>query len=97
MSLPQAETPRPSAFRFSVSFGNPPQAADCWFDEMSGLAGEMDLETVGEDGANRFVHQLPKSAKHGRLVLRRGIGPRDSRLVGRSPHKPLSSRLHRQS
>lgn len=71
----------PVAFHFAVSFGIPGRDADCAFREVSGIAAEMDTETVVEGGENRFVYQLPKAVKHPRLVLKRGVAPFTSRLV----------------
>jgi phage tail-like protein len=71
----------PVAFHFVVSFGAPAQDADCSFREVSGIGPEMETESVVEGGENRFVWQLPKAVKHPRLVLKRGVGPFDSRLV----------------
>lgn len=71
----------PAAFHFAVSFGTQPKDADGAFAEVSGLGPEFETETVVEGGENRFVHQLPKSVKHPRLVLKRGIAANDSRLV----------------
>ena len=62
----------PVAFHFAVWFPDMP-LADTSFQEVSGLAAQMDVETVVEGGENRFVHQLPKAMKAQRLVLKRGI------------------------
>lgn len=51
------------------------------FTEVSGLAPEFELEPVKEGGENRFTHQLPKRVKHPKLVLKRGIAPKDSALA----------------
>lgn len=71
----------PVAFYFSVNLDTRMRDADCSFREVSGIAAEMDLESVVEGGENRFVHQLPKAVKHPRLVLKRGIAPLSSRLL----------------
>jgi phage tail-like protein len=71
----------PVAFHFRVSFGTAAPDADCSFREVSGIAAEMDTETVVEGGENRFVYTLPKAVKHPRLVLKRGVAPYTSRLV----------------
>ncbi|MBL8348242.1 MAG: phage tail protein [Rubrivivax sp.] len=71
----------PAAFYFTVSFGTATRDADCSFQEVSGIGAEMETETVVEGGENRFVYQLPKSVKHQRLVLKRGVAPFKSRLV----------------
>ncbi|MCE4554322.1 phage tail protein [Pelomonas cellulosilytica] len=79
----EKETPDrpPLAFHFSVSFGANSPDDDSAFREVSGLDAEMDVETVVEGGQNAFVHQLPKAVKHPRLVLARGVAPKDSRLL----------------
>lgn len=71
----------PVAFQFAVSFGASPQDVDASFQEVAGIAPEMETEAVAEGGENRFVHQLPKAVKHPRLVLKRGIAAIDSPLV----------------
>jgi phage tail-like protein len=75
MSDPQA------AFSFAVSFDGGQGPADASFREVSGIASEMDVETVRERGENRFVHALPKGIKHPHLVLRRGTAGLQSELV----------------
>jgi phage tail-like protein len=74
------DTP-PTAFHFSVSFGPSPPLLDCAFQEVGGIAPEMELEAVAEGGENRFVHQLPKGMKYPRLTLQRGVAPQSSPLV----------------
>ena len=71
----------PTAFYFTVGFGNVSGDADCSFREVSGISSEMEIETVVEGGENRYVYQLPKAMKHQRLVLKRGVAPFKSRLV----------------
>ena len=71
----------PPAFHFAVTFGTQPKDADGAFREVSGIAPEVETETVNEGGLNGFAHVLPKSIKHPRLVLKRGIAVSDSRLV----------------
>lgn len=70
-----------AAFYFRVSFGNAAPDADCSFSEVSGIAAEMETETVVEGGENRFVYTLPKTIKNPRLVLKRGVAPCISRFV----------------
>lgn len=48
------------------------------FTEVSGLNFEVEVEEYREGGVNQFVHQLPKGAKHGRLVLKRGFSDSDT-------------------
>lgn len=71
----------PAAFHFAVTFGTQPKDADGAFREVSGIAPEVQTETVTEGGENRYVLTLPKAVKHPRLTLKRGIAPNDSRLV----------------
>ncbi|MBY0573623.1 MAG: phage tail protein [Undibacterium sp.] len=71
----------PSAFYFTVTFGNGVEVADTSFSEVSGIAIEMETEPVPEGGENRFVHQLPKQIKHPNLELKRGIAQVSSPLV----------------
>ena len=71
----------PAAFHFAVTFGTQPKDSDGAFREVSGIAPELETETVVEGGVNNFVHVLPKAVKHPKLVLRRGVAPVDSRLV----------------
>jgi phage tail-like protein len=82
MPSPYADPFLPVAFHFSVGFGIAPGVLDCSFREVSGMAAEMDTETLVEGGENRYVYQLPKAVKHQRLVLKRGVAPLSSPLVG---------------
>jgi phage tail-like protein len=71
----------PLAFRFSVSLNNSRHPLDSSFQEVSGIGSQMETIAVVEGGENRFVHQLPKSMKAQRAVLKRGIAPAGSPLV----------------
>jgi phage tail-like protein len=71
----------PSAFYFKVEFSLPYGEGDTSFQEVSGIGSEMDTEDVVEGGENRYVYRLPKSVKHPKLVLKRGIATLDSPLV----------------
>jgi phage tail-like protein len=71
----------PVAFHFAVSFGAMPPAVDGSFQEVSGIAPEMETEAVSEGGENRFVHQLPKAVKNSKLTLKRGVAGLESPLV----------------
>lgn len=71
----------PSAFYFKVAFTATAGPADTSFQEVSGIAAELDTETVVEGGENRYVHTLPKGVKHPFLELKRGIAPLNSPLV----------------
>ncbi len=64
----------PVAFHFAVTFMLPQaDARDMRFQEVSGLGMDLGTEELAEGGENRFVHQLPTGAKHGNLVLKRGL------------------------
>jgi phage tail-like protein len=67
----------PSAFYFKVVF----DGVDTSFQEVTGIGSEIETEDVVEGGENRYVHQLPKSVKHPKLVLKRGIAKMTSPLV----------------
>ncbi len=76
----------PCAFYFMVGFGAASgkgnTSSDSSFQEVSGIGPEIQTEDVIEGGVNTYVHQLPKSVKHPKLVLKRGIASNDSELVG---------------
>ncbi|MBL1260676.1 MAG: phage tail protein [Thiotrichaceae bacterium] len=74
------EYPLP-AFYFKVSFAATSDSEDTSFQEVSGIGSEMETEDLAEGGENRFSHRLPKSIKHPKLVLKRGIATMDSALV----------------
>ncbi len=56
-------------------------SSDSSFQEVSGIGPEIQTEDVIEGGVNTYVHQLPKSVKHPKLVLKRGIASNISGLV----------------
>lgn len=72
---------QPSAFYFKVVFAATAGMSDTSFQEVSGIGSEIETEPYVEGGENRYVHQLPKSVKHPRLVLKRGIAKMTSPLV----------------
>jgi len=74
------EYPLP-AFYFKVAFSAASGSEDTSFQEVSGIGSEMETEDLAEGGENRFSHRLPKSVKHPKLVLKRGIAVMDSPLV----------------
>lgn len=43
------------------------------FSECSGVGVEIEFEEIQEGGENRFRHKLPKAAKYGNLILKRGL------------------------
>jgi phage tail-like protein len=69
------------AFYFKVAFAEIGNDSDTSFQDVSGIGSEIEMESYVEGGENRFVHQLPKSVKHPRLVLKRGIAATTSPLV----------------
>lgn len=71
----------PAAFYFKVVFASASLLADTSFQEVSGIASEMETEDVNEGGENRFVHRLPKAVKHPPLELKRGLAAASSPLV----------------
>ena len=72
---------QPSAFYFKVAFAATAGMSDTSFQEVSGIGSEIETEPYTEGGENRYVHQLPKSVKHPKLVLKRGIAKSTSPLV----------------
>lgn len=71
----------PSAFYFKVVFAATAGMTDTSFQDVSGIGSEIETEDVVEGGENRYVHRLPKSVKHPKLVLKRGIAKMTSPLV----------------
>jgi phage tail-like protein len=59
----------------------PHSEIDASFQEISGIAAELDTESVVEGGENRFVHRLPKQPKYPNLVLKRGVTAKESFLA----------------
>ncbi len=55
--------------------------ADTSFQDVTGIGSEIETEDVVEGGENRYVHRLPKTVKHPKLVLKRGIAKMSSPLV----------------
>ncbi len=51
------------------------------FKEVSGLNREMETETVREGGLNNQEYKLPKSIKHGNLIMKKALIPGNSGLV----------------
>lgn len=66
----------PVGFHFRVEFGLfgiGEGGVDSRFQEVSGLSSELGVESYDEGGENRFSHRFPNRAKHGNLVLKRGL------------------------
>lgn len=80
-SILKADEYPPSAFYFKVAFSATLGMSDTSFQDVSGMSAELETEDVVEGGENRYVHRLPKSVKHPKLVLKRGIGKLSSPLV----------------
>lgn len=68
----------PVGFYFSISFDDLEQ---CFFQEVSGLSNEMNVEEVMSGGENRFKYRLPKVSTSKNLVLKRGMFPKTSSLL----------------
>jgi len=68
----------PPAFYFRVDIAG---VSDTSFQEVTGIGPEIETEDVIEGGENRFVHRLPKSIRHPKLVLKRGVARMNSQLV----------------
>lgn len=71
----------PVAFYFKVVFSATAKTSDNSFQDVTGISSEIETESYVEGGENRFVHQLPKSVKHPKLVLKRGIAQKKSPLI----------------
>ena len=71
----------PSAFYFTVVLPASLSSVDTSFQEVTGIGSEIQTEEVVEGGENRYVHQLPKSISHPKLVLKRGIAKVDSPFI----------------
>ncbi|MGF6754538.1 phage tail protein [Paraburkholderia sp. GAS334] len=67
-----------AAFVYSIEIkdaGSGDHGVVAGFSEVSGLAVEVEVETLREGGENRFEHQIAGPAKYSsRLVLKRGLG-----------------------
>ncbi len=62
--------------RFAVLFlagGAVPNPIDLRFRRVSGLAIDVETETLPQGGCNTYQQQLPKGVRHGNLVLERGM------------------------
>lgn len=68
-------------FLFRVNLAGAPDADAIAFQEISGLSSELTAETFSEGGDNRFIHALPKSPRKPKLVLKRGVVPRNGELA----------------
>lgn len=71
----------PPSFFFRLSFSGISGQADAGFQEATGLSSELGVEEVACGGENRFKYRLPKQAKYGNLVLKRGLVTANSQLA----------------
>lgn len=71
----------PPAFYFSVKFPTLADSTDTSFQEVSGIAQEIETEPVTEGGDNATVYYLPKASKPQKLILKRGVVPMGSVLI----------------
>lgn len=80
--MPKSKTyyPPPSFF-FRLSFSGISGQSDAGFQEASGVSVETEVEEVVGGGENRFKYKLPKAAKYGNLVLKRGLVTSGSNLA----------------
>jgi len=75
-SLGSGYPPANFYFRVNVfSAGGPPPrtSPDVSFQEVSGIAAELEVEPYREGGRNEFAHRLPLRTKYQNLVLKRGL------------------------
>jgi phage tail-like protein len=66
----------PLNHRFGVYFfagGIIPNPIDIYFQKVSGLSMNMEVDTIGEGGQNLYSHRIPKKISYGNLVLERGV------------------------
>jgi len=63
----------PVGFHFKVEVLGIGNDNDSRFQNVSGLNLEFDVETVKEEGENRFEHKLPGRSKYPDLSLKRGL------------------------
>ncbi len=68
----------PVGFYFSIAFDGVEQG---FFQEVSGLSNEMNVEEVVAGDENRFKYRLPTTASYKNLVLKRGIFSSTSSLL----------------
>lgn len=70
----------PVGFSFWVTFGISNDPVDMAFQDISGIAMELQTEDIVEGGENRFTQKLPTRANYTPLVLKRGLAV-DSKLT----------------
>lgn len=82
-SVPSEYPPANFYFRVNVlsSGGRPPRnSVDASFQEVSGIAAELEVEPYREGGRNGYAHRLPVRTKYQNLVLKRGLVSQTSQL-----------------
>ena len=71
----------PVGFHFKVEFqGLDKEDIDVRFQSVTGLAIDMQTQSVNEGGEHRFEHVLPTRTKYSNLVLKRGL-TQNSKLI----------------
>lgn len=71
----------PVGFHFKVEFqGLDKEDVDVRFQSVTGLAIDMQTQSVNEGGEHRFEHVLPIRTKYSNLVLKRGL-TQNSKLI----------------
>lgn len=70
----------PVSFYFRVVIQGSPKIPDTDFLEVSGLKMELQVEEMKEGGQNDFTHPVPKTVKHGNLILKRALEPLSNSL-----------------
>lgn len=69
-----AEYYPPIGFHFTVKFTDIEERKfDHYFQSVSGLSVDLEIEEIAEGGENRFKHKLPIRTKYPNLVLKRGM------------------------
>ena len=63
----------PAAFYFKVIVDDLEGLHEAAFENVSGLDGKIETETIQEGGENQFSRKLPKALPHTNLILQRGL------------------------
>jgi len=72
----------PASFQFAVTLDGHPAGPHASFSEVSGIQAQMQNVEVTEGGQSRYAHRLPTVTKLQNLVLKRGVAPPASPLLG---------------
>lgn len=67
-------------FRVDFYFQGEQHPVDIGFQDVNGLAVELETESFESGGENRFTHELPVRTKYQDLVLKRGLAPASSKV-----------------